>query len=425
MDKNKSYYRLVMKSVSKYLYHYLQTYLQPNRSNFNFTPLSRTFLSSILYKINIANLKWKTENIHYETKWENKHFSDYEYIPSEIRKNWIDKIPKNTIIQRKCTLHIGDKIFHIYVWFPTINRTVNPAIIMSESEIENKIQRTIHKIYLWLSVATSYITKPTKCSKEVNIFLYLTHHSKFLPNSPRKRIDQICVNTAFTTGCVTVETNIHIFREEEWFKVLIHETFHNLGLDFIAMDNRDVNLKILKLFPISVTDIRLYETYTELWAETLNIMFTVFLSDPPKKKGRLPLVKWISMMEKMMETEMEFTIFQAKKVLDHQKLKYTDLFIPEKAVYYHEDTQAFSYYILKSVWMIHLNAFLEFCAKQPGGSSLKFQLSPRNLEVFIEKMKMLAKSAILLEKYTQSTLELHKESVFANTTLRMTLYELE
>jgi hypothetical protein len=130
-------------------------------------------------------------------------------------------------------------------------------------------------------------------------------------------------------------------------------------------------------------------------------------------------------MEKMMETEMEFTIFQVKKVLDHQKLKYTDLFIPEKAVYYHEDTQTFSYFVLKSIWMIHLNAFLEFCAKQPGGSSLKFHLSPRNLDIFIAKMKKLAKSNLLIGKYAKKNIGSPKESVFANTTLRMTLYELE
>jgi len=415
-----------MKSVSRYLYHYLETHLQPDRSNFTFTPLSRTFLSSLFYKMNIANIKWQqNENIHYETKWENNNISDYEYIPVEIRKNWIEKIPKNTIIQRKCTLHIGDKIFHIHVWFPTIYRNVNPPIIMSENEIEYKIQNTIHKIYLWLTIATSYISKNAKCSKEINIYLYLTHHSKFLPNSSRKKIDQTCANTAFTTGCVMVKTNIHIFREEEWFKVLMHETFHNLGLDFIDIDNNQINNEILKLFPVSVTDLRLYETYAELWAEIMNVMFIIFLSDPPKKKGRLPLVKWISVMEKMMATEMEFTIFQVKKVLNHQKLKYMDLFIPEKAKYYHEDTQTFSYFVLKSIWMIHLNTFLEFCAKQPGGSSLKFHLSLRNLEIFTEKMKKLAKTNLLLEKYTKKNIGSTAESVFANTTLRMTLYELE
>ena len=47
-----------MKSVSRYLYHYLETHLQQDRTNFTFTPLSRTFLSSLFYKINIANIKW-------------------------------------------------------------------------------------------------------------------------------------------------------------------------------------------------------------------------------------------------------------------------------------------------------------------------------------------------------------------------------
>ena len=261
----------------------------------------------------------------------------------------------------------------------------------------------------------------------VNIsnFLYLTHHSKFLPRVSRKKIDQICANTAFTTGCVLEATNIHIFREEEWFKVLMHETFHNLGLDFIDLNDAKVNTEIRSVFPVSITDFRYYETYAELWAEILNVIFIVFLSDLPKKKGRLPVVKWISTVEKMMEIEMRFTMFQAKKILAHSKMKYTDLFIPEKAVHYHEDTQIFSYYILKSVWMIHLNVFLEFCARQPDGSSLKFHLSPRNLEIFIEKIKHLAKSKILLEKYAQPSDLSPKETTFENTTLRMTLYEIE
>jgi hypothetical protein len=206
----------------------------------------------------------------------------------------------------------------------------------------------------------------------------------------------------------------------------MHETFHNLGLDFIDIDNPAMNASVLQLFPVTITDLRMYETYAELWAEIMNVVFITFLSDPPKKKGRLPLIKWTLVIEKMMKVEMEFTLFQVKKILNHHKLKYTDLFIPEKAAFYHEDTQVFSYFVLKSIWMIQLNPFLEFCAKQPGGSSLKFHLSPSNLAIFIEKMKKLAKSPILLDKYNKNNvISTSKEPNFANTTLRMTLYELE
>jgi len=424
IDKNKYNLILVMKSVSRYLHHFLQQNSTFEKSEFTFTPLSRTFLSSILYKINKAYLLCKNTHFIIENKWENHHYSDYEYIPQEIRKNWIEKIAKENIIQRKCTLHISGKKFHVYIWFPKFHSNSNPPIIMNDVQIEEKVNNTIRKIYLWLSVATSFLSKNTKCSNDVNIYLYLTYHSKFLPNNSRKKIDQLCANTAFTTGCISEQTNIHIYREEEWFKVFIHETFHNLGLDFIDLNTEQANKEILNLFPVSVTDLRIYETYSELWAEIMNSLFIVFLSDPPKKKGRLPLVKWISMIERIIETEMDFTMFQVKKILNHSKLKYTDLFIPEKAVTYKEDTQIFAYYILKSIWMIHLNLFLEFCAKQPGGSSLKFGLTLRNLENFIEKMKKLAKSKLVLEKYAQNNIS-NKDSVFANTTLRMTLYELD
>ena len=414
-----------MKLVSRYLYHYLEKHGDSSQDTFAFTPLSRTFLSNILFKINQNYQQLQLTNITFEKTWENKHFADYEYIPAEIRKNWIDKIPKGTFIQRKCTLAINDKLFHIHLWFPTINRTVNPPTIMNDIQIEEKVQNTIRKIYLWLSLATSYLLKNTKCSREVNIFLYLTHHSKFLPNSSRKKIDQICANTAFTTACVLEKTNIHIYREEEWFKVLMHETFHNLGLDFIDIDNHEINKSVLQIFPVTITDLRMYETYAELWAEIMNTIFITFLTDLPKKKGRLPLIKWILVIEKMMKVEMDFTIFQVKKILNHHKMKYTDLFLPEKAAFYHEDTQVFSYFVLKSIWMIHLNHFLEFCAKQPGGSSLKFNLSPRNLAIFIDKMKKLAKSPILLDKHNKNDIISYKEPNFANTTLRMTLYEME
>ena len=30
---------------------------------------------------------------------------------------------------------------------------------------------------------------------------------------------------------------LFIFRNEEWFKALIHETFHNMGFDFSCIDS--------------------------------------------------------------------------------------------------------------------------------------------------------------------------------------------
>lgn len=418
-----------MKLITEYLHQSISNHLSniniPNTNPF-FSPLSRTFLSTLFQKIHNANLEWYSQRIQIENNWNNPtaNTSDYNHIPEPIRKNWIEIIPRDTIIKRQATLNIGDRTFHIFLWFPTIHRNINPPTIMSEKEIENKVQSTIHRIFLWLSVANTFLVKPAKCSKEVNIYLYLTHHCKFLPTNHKKPIDQLCANTAFTTGCVLEKTNIHIFREEEWFKTFMHETFHNLGMDFIDLDRPEINQRILQLFPISVQDIRLYESYTEMCATMMNILFVVYLRDPPAKKGRLPFVKWIAMAEDKFRMEQKFALFQAHKILGYHRLKYSDLFLTEKARIYHENTNVFSYYILKCIWILNLNSFIEFCAKQPGGSSLKFHLTDRNLDHYIQLLKQFAVSKSVIETFRELPINT-KQINFTNTTLRMTLHELE
>jgi hypothetical protein len=417
-----------MKLITEYLHQSISNHFSniniPNTNPF-FSPLSRTFLSTLFQKIHNANLEWFHQRIPIEDHWNNySQTSDYGYIPEPIRKNWIEIIPKDTIIKRQATLYIGDRTFHIFLWFPTIHRNVNPPTIMSETEIEHKVQTTIRRIFMWLTIANTFLLKPTKCSKTVNIYLYLTHHCKFLPTNTKKPIDQICANTAFTTGCIQEQTNIHIFREEEWFKTFIHETFHTLGMDFIDLDRPEINQKILQLFPISVQDIRLYECYTEMCATMMNILFIVYLKDPPAKKGRLPLVKWISAAEDRFRMEQYFALFQAQKILGYHRLKYADLFSLEKAQMYRENTNVFSYYVLKCIWILNLNSFIEFCAKQPGGSSLKFHLTDRNLEHFIQLLKQLAVSKPVVDIFRELPV-VPKKNNFTNTTLRMTLHEME
>ena len=78
--------------------------------------------------------------------------------------------------------------------------------------------------------------------------MYLTPHKKKLPKQ-YNLIDREHANTAFTTSCQT-ETEICIFREEEWFKTFIHETFHNMGMDFTANGSQYTNELIYTFIPI-------------------------------------------------------------------------------------------------------------------------------------------------------------------------------
>ena len=109
------------------------------------------------------------------------------------------------------------------------------------------------------------------CAKTLNIHIYLSNEKKALPSIPGDIIGVEHVNSAFSNVC---ERNgeIVIYRKEEWFKVLIHETLHNYGIDFSLMDQSKMATHVFRVFPIgaNIDDAVFSETYTETWAELIN-----------------------------------------------------------------------------------------------------------------------------------------------------------
>ena len=109
------------------------------------------------------------------------------------------------------------------------------------------------------------------------------------------------VNTGYTTRCAN--GNITIYRSEEWFKVLIHESMHYLGLDF-SIENHDLK----SVFPID-TDILLSECYAESWARILNVYFTSFYRKPNSKD------EFMATCKKSMSIESKFSLVQCNNCL--------------------------------------------------------------------------------------------------------------
>jgi hypothetical protein len=174
----------------------------------------------------------------------------------------------------------------------------------------------VQKIYMWLSVAYRYA--PTHCSNTLHIYLYMTSEKKKLPSLRDGPIDTVHANTAFTTACAP-STEINIFRKEEWFKVFIHETFHSLGLDFSEMDTAEANAKICSLFRVK-SDVRLFETFFEMWAEIIHDMFYLYL------EKKTSLQKMPAALIDCIANEKLFSVFQCVKVLQFFGLRYQVLF---------------------------------------------------------------------------------------------------
>jgi hypothetical protein len=319
-------------------------------------------------------------------------------------------------VQQKIFAMKGVKSHIIEHSFIIDHRTFNVHLTCPSSLFkENKIVESMEKIYSWLFIA-SHFSQHQNCSKTLDIYIYWTDMKKMLPRKKRAIIDWEHANTAFTFSCNSDPRNgkneMYIYRYEEWFKVLIHETFHSLALDFSNMTDANMRAEdwIRKhVYHVNANDIRFYEAYTETWAE---IFAFIFLADFS-----------LDVLQNILSVEMAWSNFQSIKVLRHYGLEYENLLLfSDKTTQYKENTHVLSYYIMKSVFMNHLNAFIEWTIEENRGS-ICFKKSVHSVQRFAELLNELAHDEPFLEKTKKSGKWIHEhmdDSSEIMKTIRMT-----
>jgi hypothetical protein len=342
--------------------------------------------------------------------------SDYTNIPLELRESIETKCEK----QYSCEIVFTNRRFRIF-------------FCTTPEFDESKIVHSIRLIYTWLCFANKYIDP--QCSKEVNIFLFLITDKKHIPHSHGEHVNTKHANTAFTYSCLP-SLNIVIYRLEEWFRTLIHETFHSFGFDFIRMGQSKISAReneIKRVIPVNVNDLRIYETYCEMWAEILNVMFYIYETHPPEKGKKIPIRQWRRLFSEYMFYERVFSLCQCVKILNHNNISYSTL--PTQAHLYKENTYVFSYFVLKTILSVHLKDFLSFCAEQHRTTkktmySVQFRMTHLNLNKFTHLFTTLFNSHMMLygtsvvSKYMDTYQNEFKKTHF-NKNLRMTLIEID
>jgi hypothetical protein len=228
---------------------------------------------------------------------------------------------------------------------------------------------------MWLFILNEYASK--QCASNLVVYFYFTSLEKRLPNSNIQILDENNVNTAFTTTCPK-DSEIVVYRKEEWFKVFIHESFHNFGLDFSDMNNEECTSRILDIFPVN-SNVNLYESYTEFWAEIINSLFCSFAT----LKNKNNLDDFLSNSEFFINFERTYSFFQLVKTLNFMGLTYKDLYSKnEKSKVirenlYKEKTNVLSYYIIKTILINNYQSFLGWC-KLNNFSILQFKKTSSN-----------------------------------------------
>jgi len=401
----------------------LKQFLETNFIKKHDCPISRFSNESKYLLNNLFSLMIKAEHFVYSLDIHSEiirgNNTPKSYSHSHMPKNILDEIENLDKICHIYTFSIGVKKYQITTVFPTSKKYSNIAIM-----------HRIKKVIMWLYIANHFA--PKHCSQKMNVYIYLTDLHKVLPTK-HKTIEQEHANTAFTTSCQLV-TDITLYREEEWFKVLIHESFHNLGLDFSAHNNNKCIKYILSLFPVN-SEVNLFESYCEIWAELMNVMFISYFSFSANVRTIENIDKFINKTEKMMFYENIYSMFQCVKVLHFMGLEYKDLYdntdksIRKRDAQYKEKTNVLSYYIIKSIIMFQLNDFLKWCYLHNKGS-LNFnnhnKTNDEKILLYCEFIREHYKDSDYLnclnifEKWFQNK---NKCNIECNT-LRMTLFEV-
>ena len=240
------------------------------------------------------------------------------------------------------------------------------------SNIDNHL--VIEKMLMWLHILSHYSSH--KCSQELSIYLYMTPLKKHLPNKG-EIIDWRHVNSAFTRTC-RPNSEIVIYRQEEWFKVFIHETFHCFGLDFSHLDEtlNTVNRHMRDIFNVNV-DILLFESYTEFWAELLNSMFFVYLDNP---NLRTNYNKFCRTLEQLVNYHRVHCALTMNQILAFQDINY-EMMINQKTNY-KEKTNVLAYFVIKSLLFSHFNEMISFCNYENKENILQFGHNLETVEAF-------------------------------------------
>ena len=400
--------------------------------------------------------------------------------------------------------YIKEKSTYVLTYSFRINdkRTAKVNFIIFEDSIYeiNNIRKksasyfknAVLKIYLWLKIGSKYAAK--ECAPQLECFIYLTPFKRSHPlfskeqetkmgpgagtayedyeeyedlyhhvNSPRRSgvLKPIHINGGVSDLCQP-SGRIIVYRKEEWFKVLIHETMHNYGLDFSEMDISAANGLLHKMFTIQ-KDVKLYESYCEVWARIMNIVFETyfdinsrakfssrttrknFIDNITKKSiteesesneggsGReganteISVVniknaqnrrKFLKQFYNYLRHESLFSLFQNIKILNYMGLDYNIIsncsdsnYIVAKKLY-KEETNAFAYYIIVSILLSNFNNFILWCIDN-NTNIIQFNKSKNSITNFVKFIYTNYKSSELLN--TIVDLEIRLETMDANT----------
>jgi len=239
--------------------------------------------------------------------------------------------------------------------------------------------------------------------RDVRLKVYLTSFKKSFPGN-QKMLEPYNVNSGvtFTYNHVPYK-DVIVYREEEVFKVLMHELIHAFNIDSIYLDDRHEG-RFREYFGRSCK-LYLNESFTDTLACIYNCLsFSLILGRVKKDPDILSLFKMYLARERL------YILEKSRDVLTYEGFKWDSGGITHKGKST-EETHVISYYILKALNFYYLNIFFEFLNSQG------FHLKDEN--VYVDQLYMFLTrkdywSYISRKKYTKFSSSLRMSDIDIN-----------
>ena len=308
----------------------------------------------------------------------------------------------------------------------------------NDSELEFKIYSNenipIDNIYWrFLYARMKAIPRLYKKTDKINFEIILTDQLKELP-----RKSQIFGPEEVNSGSTNYQT-ITIWRKEEHFKIILHESIHFYNLDgsydFFEQNN---NINLECHYQIAhKTETRIYEAYTESLAIFFNSFsnaYQIYYLNHIKQNQNQTILDY-NLINKirlhLWKQEKKFFLLQIAKVFIHinpESNNFKDFLIDPKKCNesrnnikhkLEETTSLLSYHIIKGANIIFDQEFLEWIGNP-------FDTHPKSLYKFFEYVSQKTHNTTFINLVNQSIKYLKEIGIHKfNKSLRMSSYDTE
>lgn len=361
-------------------------------------------------------------------------FRDVEHLSEQLcnHKDEINNLYEEAISKYSPMTKLANEQSNIYHHFCPLN-------------IQQEIEQKLSSHYLYTSTMDNHTVQLHTHTPKISLterfigeLLARIHTLSILTNQKRPviKINFWCCQTKKTLpiekslGSHSVNSastyishchDVKVWRIEESRKVISHELFHCMGLDFHHVPDFFLR-KILSVFNIVDQELLFCETYVEMWAVIINCISISELLENSEQY-----------LSNLFDYERHYASFQTAKILHFFGFKKFEHFFnlggfehqSKHQSPYKQTSSILSYYILKSALLFRINDFIDFCTLYNSFHGLKFIENEKTYRQFLklvldslndsEFKKVVNKSLKLLSRIDKKS--------FMYTNLRLTCLE--